>query len=138
VVEAATVELTDEIQSLLAEREQLYRRQAHATRDAERLHAIPVPDGESGRAGEPESGRAAGLARPVGPLTAEQTPPAELAAALAQLEPSLAEMERIERTIDEHRASVESLRHSATRMLTIAVAAVLLLLLLVVIIVGTR
>ena len=136
MAESPTVELPDEIRDLLAEREQLYRRRDRAANDAERLRAVPAPD-EGVRSQESGVGEAR-VPTSLSPLTAEQTPPAELAAALAQLEPSLAEMERIERTIDEQRTSLESLKHGATRMLTIAVAGVLLLLLLLAIVVSTR
>ena len=119
------VEPPREIEELLVEREELHRRRQQAQHDlerqAERLRAAPpAPHDEP-----PE---------PLAPLTPEATPPAELAATLAQLDQRLAAIGQTEATVERHRAEIRRLQR---RLLIVALAAALLLALVLLLVVIT-
>lgn len=118
--EPAGLEPPRGLEALLSEREALHRRRREAAQAAEgqaaRLRAVPHSNGVD----SPET---------TGPLTAEGTPPPELAAALSRLDERLAEIARAEAALDRGRTEIARLERRA-RLLVVTAAAVLVLALL--------
>lgn len=106
-----TILMPPELEARVSKRSQIWSDYDKAEGDANRLRGMQSKASNKGDATE------------LDPLTADQTPPAELLAAVQQLEKEIAEMERLQQSVSDSESEIRSIEERYRTLMTWAIIA---------------